>query len=258
MNDKADMPLAEPDDNREGEDISNVAERQFEVVRLALARRRRALGMTMSDLARQIGVSPSMVSQIERGQSLPSVGTLFALAAALGATVDAFLAAPETTDDVKPPPLPASVLPASAHPEATDSHEAMYVVRHASRVGVDIRGGVRWERLTPTSLGGTDFLELIYEPGAASDSQLYRHPGLEMLLVLEGRFEIHIGFERYELEPGDSMAFPSSLPHRYVNPTDRRSRAVTTILRDVVGGSEGGRSPKPLVDFVVRHEKGRS
>jgi mannose-6-phosphate isomerase-like protein (cupin superfamily) len=53
-----------------------------------------------------------------------------------------------------------------------------------------------------------------------------------MVLVLSGRLVIFVGFERYELGPGDSMAFPSTLPHRYVNPGEETARAVTTILRD--------------------------
>ena len=54
-----------------------------------------------------------------------------------------------------------------------------------------------------------------------------------------GRLDIHVGFERYELGPGDSIHFPSSLPHRYVNPTDEVARAVTVILHD------GDRGPPP-------------
>jgi len=98
---------------------------------------------------------------------------------------------------------------------------------------------VTWERLTPRSLEDVEFLELNYAPHAESDDQLYRHPGIEMVLVLEGRFEIHVGFEPYLLEEGDSILFPSSLPHRYVNPTDETARAVTVILRDGVGSSIG-------------------
>ena len=41
----------------------------------------------------------------------------------------------------------------------------------------------------------------------------------------------------YELEPGDSICFPSSTPHRYLNPTEETTRAVTVILPD--GGMHG-------------------
>jgi quercetin dioxygenase-like cupin family protein len=59
-----------------------------------------------------------------------------------------------------------------------------------------------------------------------------------MVLVLEGAFRIHVGFEEYLLEPGDSMQFPSSLPHRYVNPSDGVSRAVTVIVPDTADAGD--------------------
>jgi len=239
----------------ESDNINALAERQIEAIRHALTERRQASSMSMSELGRKVGVSPSMISQIERGQTLPSVGTLFALAAALGVTVDAFLTPPEPKE-ADEADAPRSVV--EAHEAAVQAasgpvrepieampgpaREGMYVVRHDQRASVPIRGGVTWERLTPRSLEDVEFLELDYAPYAESDDELYRHPGIEMVLILEGRFEIHVGFETYALEVGDSMLFPSSLPHRYVNPTGERSRAVTVILRDAVG-SAGGASP---------------
>jgi transcriptional regulator with XRE-family HTH domain len=195
--------------------------------RLASHRARR--GVKVSALAREIGVSPSLISQIERGQSRPSVSTLFALAEALGVPVDAFFR--------------------DGHAEAGQDERSLrlvggdeaagerYLVRRGERAGIDIEGGVRWERLTPTQHDELEFMELVYAPGAESHSALYRHPGTEMVLVLSGTLVIHVGFERYELEPGDSICFPSTTPHRYLNPTDETTRAVTVILPD--GGTHG-------------------
>jgi transcriptional regulator with XRE-family HTH domain len=235
----------------EADNFNALAERQIEAIRHALTERRQASSMSMSELGRKVGVSPSMISQIERGQTLPSVGTLFALAAALGVTVDAFLTPPEPREpedeeDASSPVVEAheaTALEATAAVREpvegmpAPAREAMYVVRRDQRASVPIRGGVIWERLTPRSLEDVEFLELDYAPFAESDDELYRHPGVEMVLVLEGRFEIHIGFETYTLEVGDSMLFPSSLPHRYVNPTGEQARAVTVILRDAVSSS---------------------
>jgi len=101
---------------------------------------------------------------------------------------------------------------------------------------IDIEGGVRWERLTRSTLDHLDFFELVYEPGAESHPRQYTHPGTEMVLVMSGCLEITIGFERYRLEPGDSIDFPSSMPHRYVNPGTETARAVTVILYDCPTG----------------------
>jgi transcriptional regulator with XRE-family HTH domain len=175
--------------------------------RLAAHRARR--GVKVSALAREIGVSPSLISQIERGQSRPSVSTLFALAEALDVPVDAFFRNGE---------------PAAAPGDR-------YAVRRADRAVIDVEGGVRWERLTPTALDEVDFMELAYVPGAESGASLHTHPGFEMVLVLSGRLAIEVGFDRYELEPGDSIAFPSTLPHRYANPGEEDARAVTAVVK---------------------------
>jgi DNA-binding XRE family transcriptional regulator/quercetin dioxygenase-like cupin family protein len=208
---------------------------RFHELRLVLAERRRALGLTMSELAREVGISPSMVSQIERGQTLPSVPTLFALADALGANIDLFFDELSQSADsgvVAPPAKGLTAVGAVAR-------EHLYGVRGGERGAVEIRGGVRWERLTPRPLKELEFLELVYPPGAESSPDLYRHPGIEMVLVLSGAFRIHIGFEEYVLSTGDSMQFPSSLPHRYVNPSTTESRAVTVIVPDAVAPPAG-------------------
>jgi transcriptional regulator with XRE-family HTH domain len=202
--------------------------------RLTYLRTQRRL--KISDLARRVSVSPSLISQIERGQSRPSVTTLFALAQQLNVPVDAFfdsspLADLETTEE-RLEGAGRGVGEALWPEEVAGGGAQRYLLRKDDRPTVDIRGGVRWERLTRSALHQLEFMELIYQPGAESDSQLYRHPGLECVLVTENRIDITIGFNVNQVMAGDSIAFPSSLPHRYVNPTDRVSRAVTVILRD--------------------------
>jgi transcriptional regulator with XRE-family HTH domain/quercetin dioxygenase-like cupin family protein len=216
-----------------------------------LARLRDARRMRVSELARQAGVSPSLISQIERGGSKPSVGTLFAIAQVLGVPVDVFFSetdpdamlatepAPQAGAATAEPPADHGVLsqaatdgPGASMPWRDETSASREVVRRENRSTLDIRGGVRWERLTPTPLDGIEFLELVYSPGAESDRQAYRHPGVELVLATQGVMTIFLGFERHDLHPGDSIAFPSSTPHRYVNLTDGETRAITVILRD--------------------------
>jgi transcriptional regulator with XRE-family HTH domain len=196
--------------------------------------------LKVSELARAVGVSPSLISQIERGQSQPSVSTLFALAEALDVPVDAFFA--KGADDnggPKPAGRASGTGTDPGEPGAEQDPGTRYVVRRDGRAVIDIEGGVHWERLTPETLPDVEFLELVYAPGAESHPELYRHPGAEMVLVLSGRLDIFVGFERYELSEGDSIHFPSTFPHRYINPGDEVARAVTVILHD------GERPPAP-------------
>jgi transcriptional regulator with XRE-family HTH domain len=191
-----------------------------------LVRLRAERSVKVSELARTIGVSPSLISQIERGQSRPSVSTLFAMAEALDVPVDAFFR------DSHAEPEPEEPTAGRGATEAMPEGEHRYVVHKDDRAVIDIEGGVHWERLTPATLDHLDFLELVYAPRAESNETLYRHPGTEMVLVMSGRLDIFVGFERYELGPGDSIGFPSTTPHRYLNPTDQTTRAVTVILAE--------------------------
>jgi len=212
-----------------------------------LAAHRGQRGMRVAELAREVGVTPSLISQIERGMSRPSVSTLFAIAQALDVPVDAFFREP-------PQPVTAAAPPggppgpghagglgdgdgAPAGPGQVAAADGRYVVRRGGRAVIDIEGGVRWERLTRSTLDHLDFFELVYEPGAESHPRQFTHPGTEMVLVMSGCLEITVGFERYLLEPGDSIDFPSSMPHRYVNPSTQTARAVTVILYDCPGGA---------------------
>jgi len=235
--------VSEPDSNGDGDAVDatlRIGER------LAYLRGKRSL--KISDLARQISVSPSLISQIERGQSRPSVTTLFALAQALEVPVDAFFEAQALSElERTPPPAQAGQavrgFASAAWPEGFAGASERYHLRREERPTVDIRGGVRWERLTRSALPDLEFMELVYQPGAESDSQLYRHPGLECVLVTENQLDISIGFDVNHVVAGDSIAFPSSLPHRYVNPTNRVSRAVTVILRDELSTLPGITAP---------------
>jgi transcriptional regulator with XRE-family HTH domain len=204
-------------------------------VRVTAHRLSRQLRVT--ELARAAGISPSLLSQIEKGRSRPSVSTLFAIAEALRVPVDSFFrTGPVTAGNPAGTAAPAPGDPGdpagSAASAATGTAQADgYLVRRADRAVIDIEGGVRWERLTPGPLDNVEFLELVYAPGAESSPALYRHPGQEMIMVLSGRLDIYVGFERYQVEAGDSMHFPSMVPHRYVNPTSAVTRAVTAIIR---------------------------
>jgi DNA-binding XRE family transcriptional regulator/quercetin dioxygenase-like cupin family protein len=218
-----------------------------------LAAHRAQRGMRVAELAREVGVTPSLISQIERGMSRPSVSTLFAIAQALDVPVDAFFREPQqpvaaAAQPDGPPGSGGADGPGGggdgrtpAGPGQATAADGRYAVRRGGRAVIDIEGGVRWERLTRSTLDHLDFFELVYEPGAESHPRQYTHPGTEMVLVMSGCLEITVGFERYLLEPGDSIDFPSSMPHRYVNPSAQTARAVTVILYDCPG--DAGQAP---------------
>ncbi len=183
---------------------------------------REAYGISLRELARRVGVSASLISQIETGKVHPSVSTLYALASELDASVDELLF--EDAEHVEPTGNAWDFLTEHPHMEP--------VQRGDDRQVIELDSGVRWERLTTQSVPGIDFLYLIYQPGGESSPQdaMQRHAGREWGYVLEGTFHVTIGFDEFVLEPGDSIAFDSTIPHRFHNAGDAEVRAIWYVL----------------------------
>ncbi|MCG7205101.1 helix-turn-helix domain-containing protein [Streptomyces arenae] len=209
-------------------------------------------GMSLRELARRLGCSPSHVSQIERGLAAPSVSVLYSMVAELGLSMDGLfqegdegLAGGRGGAGANAPAVgraSASAAPAARTGDATGDARAVAVVpgeerfvqRAATRRAIEIESGMRWELLTPSTEHGVDFREIVYEVGAGSapGGQFIRHAGREYGLVLEGHLHLQIGFERFVLGPGDSVAFDSTLPHRLWNEGEGLARAAWFSLAD--------------------------
>ncbi len=190
---------------------------------------RSAGGLSVRELARRVGCSASLISQIERGVSVPSVGVLYALATELGSSLDYLLFGSGAA--------PAPAVTAVAAATAVAAPPAAVVQRGGDRKIIDLASGVRWERLTPQSEAMTDFLEVIYSPGGHSTDERrpLRHDGREYALILSGTLTANIGFESYDLEPGDSIAFDAATPHEYLNKTGEVVRAISVVVHSEPG-----------------------
>lgn len=163
--------------------------------------------MSIRALADAVGMSPSMVSQIEKGTANPSVDTLASIVSALDLSLDGLLEAPAPEGDIE--------RWGDAEQEDAASVPSA-VLRKSMRSQVGIAPGVRLERLTATEIPGFDFTLVTYGAGAAScePDALIRHRGREFGLVLSGRLGATVGFDSFELEPGDAIRLDSSMPHR--------------------------------------------
>jgi transcriptional regulator with XRE-family HTH domain/mannose-6-phosphate isomerase-like protein (cupin superfamily) len=206
--------------------------------RLRVAREERQL--SVRELARRIGCSASLISQIERGVSVPSVGVLYSLATELDSSLDHLLFGAEVR---RPSLASASVASASgaSAPAARGPAPAAagpgIVQRGGCRSIIDLASGVRWERLTPGADAMTDFLEVVYSPGGHSTDERrpLRHDGHEYGLIVSGTLQANVGFESYELGPGDSIAFDSSVPHEYLNKTGEPVHAIWVVVHSEPG-----------------------
>ncbi len=91
---------------------------------------------------------------------------------------------------------------------------------------------MRWERLTTQHDDDVEFLDVVYDVGGASSAaeSLTRHAGREYGLVLSGRLGVTLVFEEHVLEPGDSISFASTTPHRLANVGDEPVHAIWCVV----------------------------
>ena len=200
-------------------------------------------GVSARGLAREIGVSASLISQIETEKSQPSVSTLYAITTALGISVeDIFAPVDGVSDgvgdgaDLAVPPAEVAASPSGAVSEpapasvpetisalrilGSDRRRVGPVVRAAEREVLTLDSGVTWELLGQVPDAHTDFLRITYQPGGSSSSGaglLMRHSGTEYGHVLSGELVLTLGFDEHHLRAGDSVSFDSTMPHSYRN-----------------------------------------
>lgn len=190
-------------------------------------------GMSLRELARQIDVSPSFISQIENGKSQPSVSTLYALAKLLNVSVDDLFddkrAAAAATATVTAPAVQHQADAVAvdrgdmSHPstawQPSEYSNRISIVHPSHRPRIEMAAGVTWERLAATPERAVNFMKIVYTPGAAStgDGEMVHHEGYEYGYVVEGELEVTIGDEVFKLHAGESLGFDSSIPHIFRN-----------------------------------------
>ena len=196
------------------------ADRTFESSKVGsrLRQERERRGISLRELARRVGVSPSLVSQIELDRVNPSVSTLYALVTELGMTMsDVFGDTPQ---------------PAARVVRELDGGDDGLLTRPGRRRVINLESGVRWERLTPHSDPDMEFLYVTYPVGAEScpPDALVTHGGREYGYVTSGTLGVRVGFDEYQLDAGTSIAFDSSSPHRLWAIGDEPVHAVWVVI----------------------------
>ena len=163
-----------------------------QAIGLQIRHRRKALGLTVAELAGAANVSGGMLSKIENGQISPSLGTLQMLASALN--------------------VPISLL----FSEFEEKRDCSYVAA-GQGLAIQRRGtkvGHRYELLGHT-LGGPVVCEpyLITLSEDAEPYTAFQHEGTELIFMLSGEVVYAHAGNSYHLKTGDSLLFDSGAPH---------------------------------------------
>jgi transcriptional regulator with XRE-family HTH domain len=161
-----------------------------------IRRHRLQSGLSLRQLADRAGVSPSLISQVERGVTDPSISSLRRIAEALDVSI--FYLLGEANGAPPRPRLEGSI------------------VRSTRRRRVLLPdSGLEYELLCPDVDRQMEVWIGRLEPGAATADTPRGHAGEELMLVLSGRMELEYGGEVVELGPDDSIYIDGTTPHRH-------------------------------------------
>jgi transcriptional regulator with XRE-family HTH domain len=165
--------------------------------------------LTLDQLAAMSGVSRSMLSQIERGETNPTFATLWNLTRALGVELAELVG-------------------------GASGRQAAAIAVTQAHFTPEIRtedGSCLLRILSPAAnAGGFEWYELIIQPGGALESEPHGHGALEHLTVLEGALEVQSGAETTPVAAGGTARYPVDVQHAIRNRGDQPARALLVVV----------------------------
>ncbi|NIA67426.1 helix-turn-helix domain-containing protein [Pelagibius litoralis] len=169
--------------------------------------------LTLDDLAQRSGVSRSMLSQIERGESNPTLATLWNLTQALGVDFAGLLGSEPAAE------------PSSGQVERLPAQRTPTIDSRGERCRLRI--------LSPPDLAGkVEWYELQLEAGGALVSDAHAPGSMEHLTVLEGRIGVQSGLREEEGGAGDTLRYRADVAHRIAALAGEPAKALLIVLTD--------------------------
>ncbi|MGM0931755.1 MAG: helix-turn-helix domain-containing protein [Actinomycetota bacterium] len=174
---------------------------------------RERMGLSLRAVASSVGISASMLSQVETGKLSPSVSTLYQIATYLDVSVDALLGLKTGEERTA---------------EAGEQVIQSAVQRAEDNPRLEMVNGVTWERLATRPENYVEPTLVTFAPGAAGspERKMTRHSGIEFGYLLEGELTLLLGFQQTALRAGDSFCFDAENPHLFINETEHLSRGI--------------------------------
>jgi transcriptional regulator with XRE-family HTH domain len=166
---------------------------------------RRARRLSLRELADRIGCSESLLSKVENERVLPSLPTLHKLAAQLGTSIGKLFADTHADGDFV-------------------GRQGKRPILSLDAIGREAGVGIQLEAVAVN--GDLLYGSIHIVDAGGSSGGFIEHVGEEVAYVLEGEIEITVAGKPHRLSQGDSMFFPSELPHGYRNPGKRTARVL--------------------------------
>src|SRR4051812_22157053 len=169
---------------------------------------REGMGLSLRDLAERSGVSAAMLSQVERGETSPTLAVASKIASGLELSLSQLL--------------------------RLDEGGSVTVVRSDGRLQGGGASGHAYEIVTPGLPGQRAEVSLhVLKPGAApggpDDPPIHEPGARETAVVTAGRLQLICDGTTYDLDEGDGVTFDADLPHHFENPDGTESRFFAVV-----------------------------
>jgi transcriptional regulator with XRE-family HTH domain len=152
--------------------------------------------MGLVELGQHTGLSPALLSKIERGRLFPTLPTLLRIALVFSVGLDFFFAGARE----KPLVAVARRKDRVRLPEGGDLQHAAYRFESLDYPATERRFNAYYAEFFPVAIDGL---------------RPHAHPGVEFIYTLAGTLSVHVDGEEHALAAGDSMYFDSTVPHAY-------------------------------------------
>ncbi len=165
---------------------------------------RKSKKMSGQELARRVGVSRSLISQVEKDSANPSIETLRRIAIALEIPIVLLF-------------------------EETIPPNGILVHKNGRKILKVPESNLAYQLLTPDLNRKIEFLWIEIDPGKQVEPVAFAHEGEECAVVIEGQLNLWINDTEYVMNEGDSISFDSTLPHSIANLGSQKVILVTAI-----------------------------
>lgn len=171
-----------------------------------IAQVRKNKNLNVRELSELANITPSLLSQIERGLANPSVNSLKSIANALNTPLFTFFTSEVIKEDL--------------------------IVRGDKRSKVILPGSdnVIYEMLTPGNNDNLEFAIMNLSPNTSSCNGFIYHNGYEISYVLEGEVNLYFDNEKFTLYKGDSIKIPAGINHRWENNSESNSKLIFAVV----------------------------
>lgn len=172
-----------------------------------IQRLRKAYNLSLSELAEQSGVAKSIISQIERNETNPTLATIWRLSQALDVSIERVLSSGEDEPFI----------------EKTTRGDTPILVSDDGRVRLAIIGWIK-------TVEWLQWYDVHAEPGGVLESDPHQRGSIECLSVLEGEFEVEVGGDVQQARAGETLRYRCDRPHIVRNASDRPAHATMVCI----------------------------